>query len=116
MMVTKIIDLVETVIFVLRKRNRQISFLHLYHHISTVMLAWVFSRKYIDERTVFLPLMNCGVHVVMYTYYFISTFGPNIRNVISRYKFIITIIQMVSKRYRNSQIIIKFQSKGAKKR
>ncbi|XP_014616901.1 PREDICTED: elongation of very long chain fatty acids protein 1-like [Polistes canadensis] len=36
----KVIDLIETGVFVLRKKNRQISVLHIYHHISTVLLTW----------------------------------------------------------------------------
>ena len=32
----KISDLLETIFFVLRKRSRQISFLHVYHHILVV--------------------------------------------------------------------------------
>ncbi|XP_047354475.1 elongation of very long chain fatty acids protein AAEL008004-like [Vespa velutina] len=94
-LLTKMIDLVETGIFVLRKRNRQISFLHLYHHISTLMISWLFGKHYIDKRTVFIPFMNCSIHVMMYSYYFFTTFGPNVRKIINRYKFILTIIQMV---------------------
>ncbi|XP_046812938.1 elongation of very long chain fatty acids protein 1-like [Vespa crabro] len=93
--ITKLIDLIETGIFVLRKKEEQITFLHLYHHISTVLISWMFGKYYSDGMGTFLPLMNCSVHVIMYTYYFLSTFGPNIRKNIHRYKFLLTIIQMV---------------------
>ncbi|KAL2740957.1 elongation of very long chain fatty acids protein 4-like [Vespula squamosa] len=95
MMYTKLFDLIETGIFVLRKKTRQISFLHLYHHVSTVTIGWILGRYYIDERTAFIPLMNCFVHIVMYTYYFLSTLGPNMQKIISQYKFILTTVQMV---------------------
>ncbi|XP_035735459.1 elongation of very long chain fatty acids protein 1-like [Vespa mandarinia] len=93
--ITKLIDLIETGIFVLRKKDQQISFLHLYHHVSTVLISWLFGRHYSDGMGTFLPLVNCSVHVIMYTYYFFSTFGPNIRKILNRYKYFLTIIQMV---------------------
>jgi hypothetical protein len=38
----RIIEFIETVMFVLRKKQNQVSPLHVYHHISTVCLLWVF--------------------------------------------------------------------------
>ncbi|KAF7417509.1 hypothetical protein HZH68_000162 [Vespula germanica] len=92
---TKFIDLIETGIFVLRKKDRQISILHLYHHISTVIISWTFGKHYAVGIITFIPLVNCSVHVIMYTYYFLSTFGPSVQKVIHRYKFLLTITQMV---------------------
>lgn len=37
----KICDLFDTVFFVLRKRTRQISFLHVYHHVAIMMGAYI---------------------------------------------------------------------------
>lgn len=34
--VFKIIDLLDTVFFVLRKKNNQVSFLHVYHHVAVM--------------------------------------------------------------------------------
>lgn len=34
----------ETVVFVLRKKQNQVSPLHVYHHISTVVLLWTFLK------------------------------------------------------------------------
>lgn len=36
----KNMELIETVCFMLRKKSRQISFLHVYHHISTVIFTY----------------------------------------------------------------------------
>ncbi|XP_011634277.1 elongation of very long chain fatty acids protein 1-like isoform X2 [Pogonomyrmex barbatus] len=36
----KILDCVETGIFILRKKDNQVSVLHLYHHVSTLFLTW----------------------------------------------------------------------------
>lgn len=41
LMLLKLCELGDTVIFVLRKKYKQSSFLHIYHHVTTASLAWV---------------------------------------------------------------------------
>ncbi|KAI4493010.1 hypothetical protein M0802_009780 [Mischocyttarus mexicanus] len=93
-LVSKYLDLLETIIFVLRKKNNQISFLHVYHHATTLIFGWVFGKMFAGGMAVFVPLLNCSVHVLMYTYYFLSSCGPRIKAAINDYKHFITIIQM----------------------
>lgn len=40
----RLAEYVETVFFVLRKKQSQVSFLHVYHHISVVALCWIFLK------------------------------------------------------------------------
>ena len=40
----RLAELTETVVFVLRKKQKQVSILHLYHHTSTVSLIWLFMK------------------------------------------------------------------------
>ncbi|XP_035735455.1 elongation of very long chain fatty acids protein 7-like [Vespa mandarinia] len=94
-MILKMIDLIETGIFVLRKKNNQISFLHLYHHVTTALLSWLCIKFYAAGMTTFIPMLNCTVHVIMYGYYFLSSLGKEIQKLILPYKPIMTIIQMV---------------------
>ncbi|XP_046812936.1 elongation of very long chain fatty acids protein 7-like [Vespa crabro] len=94
-MILKMIDLIETMIFVLRKKNNQISFLHLYHHVTTAFLSWLCVRFYAVGIVTFIVILNCSVHVIMYGYYFLSSLGPEIQKLILPYKPILTIIQMV---------------------
>ncbi|KAG8315471.1 hypothetical protein J6590_070196 [Homalodisca vitripennis] len=47
--VSKIIDLLDTMFMVLRKKDSHITFLHLYHHVSMVLFTWV-SVKYIQGK------------------------------------------------------------------
>jgi hypothetical protein len=37
----KAIELIETVCFMLRKNFRQMSFLHIYHHVSTLIFSYI---------------------------------------------------------------------------
>lgn len=74
---TKLVELLDTVFFVLRKKNRQISFLHLFHHTLMPVCAWVGTRWLPNGHGTFLGLLNTVVHVVMYSYYLLSALGPH---------------------------------------
>ncbi|XP_026666719.1 elongation of very long chain fatty acids protein 7-like [Ceratina calcarata] len=91
----KAIDLVETGIFILRKKQNQISFLHIYHHITTVWISWLYARYFTYELALTLIVLNCGVHVIMYSYYLLSSFGETMTSVLRPIKPYITLIQMV---------------------
>ena len=40
-LLSKFFDLIETVVFVLRKNFRQVSVLHVYHHVGTIFTAFL---------------------------------------------------------------------------
>jgi elongation of very long chain fatty acids protein 4 len=61
-------------VFVLRKKNSQVSFLHLYHHSTMFPLWWLGVKWCPGGQAYFSATINCFVHVVMYSYYFITTF------------------------------------------
>ncbi|XP_046752080.1 elongation of very long chain fatty acids protein AAEL008004-like [Diprion similis] len=94
-MILKIIDLSETAVFVLRKKDRQISFLHLYHHVTTVLIIWVTVKYFAGGICTFPVMLNSIVHVIMYTYYMLTARGPRIRRIMSLIKPYITGIQIV---------------------
>ncbi|XP_044258484.1 elongation of very long chain fatty acids protein 7-like [Tribolium madens] len=91
----KIVELVETVFFLMRKKLNQISGLHIYHHTSTLLLVWFLTRYYPGGLTAFWFMLNSGVHVLMYSYYFVTTLGPGFQKVSSFLKPIMTLVQMV---------------------
>ncbi|XP_001599867.1 elongation of very long chain fatty acids protein AAEL008004 [Nasonia vitripennis] len=72
--IVKIIDLLDTVFFVLRKKQNQISFLHVYHHTGMVMGSWGGVKYLAGGHATFLGLINSFVHVIMYTHYLVSSF------------------------------------------
>lgn len=92
----KVIDLSETIVFILRKKDSQISYLHVYHHISTIFVVWFFLKYATYNYIFYFIALNCGMHVIMYFYYFLSTFGPKVQKKIRPYKKLITTLQMVN--------------------
>ncbi|GFO20944.1 elongation of very long chain fatty acids protein [Plakobranchus ocellatus] len=73
---SKIIELLDTVFFVLRKKNSQISFLHVFHHSTMPLLWWICARFVAGGEAYFSATLNSGIHVLMYTYYMLSAMGP----------------------------------------
>ncbi|KAL7292506.1 elongation of very long chain fatty acids protein 7-like [Trichogramma pretiosum] len=71
--IVKIIDLLDTVFFVLRKKDKQISFLHVYHHAGMVMGSWGGVKYLAGGHATFLGLVNSFVHIIMYTHYLIMS-------------------------------------------
>ncbi|XP_017004991.2 very long chain fatty acid elongase F isoform X2 [Drosophila takahashii] len=93
-MVNKFVDLVETVFFVLRKRNRQISFLHVFHHFSMALSGYLY-YYFFGYGGIAFPLcfLNVAVHVVMYTYYYLSSISLEVQQSLWWKKYI-TLVQL----------------------
>lgn len=53
-LILRLAELTETVIFVLRKKQNQVSALHVYHHIATASLVWIF-LKYTKSKLKVVP-------------------------------------------------------------
>ncbi|KAH8288689.1 hypothetical protein KR054_007949, partial [Drosophila jambulina] len=93
--INKYVDLVETVIFVLRKKGRQVSFLHLFHHISMVIYVYLYATLIgAGGPSSPMMLMNVIVHTIMYTYYFLSSISPAVQASLWWKKYI-TIAQLI---------------------
>ncbi|CAH0391218.1 unnamed protein product [Bemisia tabaci] len=94
-LMAKVLDLLDTVFFVLNKKNSHISFLHVYHHSSMMLTVW-FGFKYIRPLHSTLPgVLNALIHVIMYTYYLVSILSPGIGKKYIRMKMIVTRLQIV---------------------
>ncbi|KAJ3629153.1 hypothetical protein MTP99_013566 [Tenebrio molitor] len=75
-MMLKILDLLDTVFFVLRKKNNQVTFLHVYHHLMMAIFTWITVKFFAGGQVYFLGMPNLFVHVVMYFYYFLTAWDP----------------------------------------
>jgi elongation of very long chain fatty acids protein 1 len=40
----RVVELIETVFFILRKKQNQVSVLHVYHHITTIVVVWTLTK------------------------------------------------------------------------
>lgn len=72
--ILKASNLIETVAFVMRKKNNQITTAHVFHHMGTFVFSWVFLKYAFQKFFLFLVVLNTMVHIVTYTYYCLSTF------------------------------------------
>ncbi|XP_072934542.1 very long chain fatty acid elongase AAEL008004-like [Epargyreus clarus] len=72
----KILDLLDTVFFVLRKKFSHVSFLHVYHHLGMCLLGYIGTKYVPGGHGIMLGFINSLVHAVMYTYYLISIVRP----------------------------------------
>jgi len=73
---SKIVDLLDTVFFVLRKKQSQVTFLHVYHHSIMVLFTWAYLKLFPGELGLLIGFLNSFVHVIMYFYYFLAALGP----------------------------------------
>jgi elongation of very long chain fatty acids protein 7 len=64
----------------LRKKNNQVSFLHIYHHTIMVVGSYVYIKFMVGGgQPTSLGIINSFVHVVMYAYYFLTSFKPELK-------------------------------------
>jgi len=76
---SKFIEFVDTFFFIMRKKNNQISFLHVYHHATMALITWAMLKFVPGAATYLGPLCNCFIHTVMYLYYMLSAIGPHMQ-------------------------------------
>lgn len=76
---TKLVELLDTVFFVLRKKKEQITFLHVFHHSIVPLFCWIGIKLAPGGPNGFFPLVNSFIHVVMYSYYALTTLGPSVQ-------------------------------------
>lgn len=84
---SKYFELADTFLLVIRAKTP--SFLHVYHHVVTVMCAYWLHLSHTPVFFVFI-LLNSAVHAVMYSYYAAALLGLR-----SSFKSLITVAQML---------------------
>ncbi|CAD1474263.1 unnamed protein product, partial [Heterotrigona itama] len=91
---SKLLEFCDTFFFILRKKDNQLSFLHVYHH-STMFSLWWIGIKWVPSGSTFLPAMvNSFIHVLMYSYYGLSALGPSVAKYLWWKKYL-TILQLI---------------------
>ncbi|CAL1297620.1 unnamed protein product [Larinioides sclopetarius] len=92
----KAFDLFDTVFFVLRKKQNQVTTLHVVHHALMPLFCWLGLRN-LHFGGFYLAVglgMNAVIHTFMYLYYGLSALGPNMTKYLWWKKYI-TILQIV---------------------
>lgn len=73
---SKVLDFWDTVVIIFRQKWDQLSFLHVYHHSSIFFVYWMNTRIGYTGDIYFTIVLNCFVHIVMYTYYMFKSLEP----------------------------------------
>lgn len=81
---SKILDFSDTYFMVLRKKSKQISFLHVYHHVTIYPIWWAVSFFAPGGESYLSPILNAFIHVVLYGYYFVTSFGYKVPDLIRK--------------------------------
>jgi len=90
---SKAIEFMDTIFMVVRKRFTQITFLHVFHHSTMLIIWWIVMTWIPGSQAWFGPVLNSAVHVVMYSYYGLSVI-PSLRDKLWWKKYI-TMFQLV---------------------
>ncbi|XP_041365542.1 elongation of very long chain fatty acids protein 4-like isoform X2 [Gigantopelta aegis] len=73
---SKLLEMLDTIIFILRKKNNQVSFLHVYHHATMFPIWWIGVKWVAGGQSFFGAMINSFIHVIMYSYYGLAALGP----------------------------------------
>lgn len=75
-LLSKFTEFLDTIFFVLRKKNQNVSLLHVFHH-SVMPFSSYFGVKFVPGgHGTFFGLLNTFVHIIMYSYYLFAGLGP----------------------------------------
>ncbi|XP_012154337.1 very long chain fatty acid elongase AAEL008004 isoform X3 [Megachile rotundata] len=91
---SKFTEFMDTIFFVLRKKNDHVSTLHVIHHGCMPMSVWFGVKLTPGGHSTFFGLLNTFVHIVMYTYYLLAAMGPKLQPYLWWKKYL-TVLQMV---------------------
>ncbi|KAF2879952.1 hypothetical protein ILUMI_26221 [Ignelater luminosus] len=92
--ISKFTEFLDTIFFVLRKKNDHVSTLHVIHHGVMPMSVWFGVKFTPGGHSTFFGLLNTFVHIVMYSYYLLAAFGPHMQKYLWWKKYLTT-LQMV---------------------
>jgi len=92
--ISKFIDFLDTIYFVLRKKDSHVTPLHVFHHTMMPFWCYIFFKFSTYTNNGFIPLVNAFIHTIMYTYYALAALGPHMTPYLW-WKPWITILQLV---------------------
>ncbi|PSN34256.1 Elongation of very long chain fatty acids protein 7 [Blattella germanica] len=115
---SKFTEFMDTFFFILRKKDNQVTLLHLYHHSVTPIETWICVKFIAGGHGTFSNLINNMVHIIMYFYYMVSAMGPQYQKYLW-WKRHLTLLQLVKQLpfilaflyfYNNNNLFISFNN------
>ncbi|XP_036336931.1 elongation of very long chain fatty acids protein 4-like [Rhagoletis pomonella] len=106
---SKLLEFADTIFFILRKKRKQLTFLHVYHH-GTMFPLWWIAIKWVPTGSTIIPsVTNSFIHVIMYSYYGLSALGPSVQKFLwwKKYLTALQLIQFVFGACWSAQAIIR---------
>ena len=91
--VSKLLEFTDTTFFVLRGKFSQVTFLHVYHHATMPLIWWIGTKWHAGGISHVGPVCNSFVHVVMYGYYFLASYGDRFQRFLW-WKRYLTVLQL----------------------
>jgi len=73
---SKFYEFLDTFIMLFKGNLRQVSYLHVYHHMTIPFIQWILMCFSPGGENYFSQAVNSWVHVVMYTYYCLAAMLP----------------------------------------
>jgi len=98
--VSKVFDFFDTFFIIAGKKWQQLSFLHVYHHLTIFLVYWMNVNVGYDGDIYLTVMLNGAIHTMMYTYYFVSMHAKDIW-----WKKYMTMMQMIQFLCMNAQAI-----------
>lgn len=72
--VSRLVEFADTIFFVLRKKNNQVSSFHVFHHSTVPTACWFFIKFAPGGNSGIFPIINTLIHTIMYSYYLLATY------------------------------------------
>lgn len=93
---SKIVDFFDTFFIIIRQKWKQLSFLHIYHHITVFLFYWINMNVAYDGDIYFTIILNSFVHLLMYLYYLLRTIDVPVPTAIKKFVTKVQMIQFVA--------------------
>ncbi|OQR79281.1 fatty acyl-CoA elongase-like [Tropilaelaps mercedesae] len=77
--IVRVLDFIDTMFFLLRKKYSHISTLHVLHHTLVVFSGWLWLTFGCDGQVLMGICFNSFIHIIMYSYYALSALGSRVQ-------------------------------------
>lgn len=113
-LLVRLSEYLDTIFFTLRKKQNQVTFLHVFHHVFVPIYAYWVLRTAPTRFNTYILFINSLIHVLMYFYYFLATFQQPRDAKPQKQSFLMLIVTklLMFKKYMTQLQILQFVSLG----